>query len=207
MATTLRKTCIIVSIYNLKLLNYVKLSITVPLLPKPRFPISKLYCLIAIIIIHYLLKKLSVGSGSAIKGSPATVTGDPSLFHVGVFKFPAFVAFIQTSDNEARKDRYPNASKLAVHFELTVKSAQRNIDHFCDQLRAPLEYEKSQKGYYYTDPTFQLPIKGSSGIGRKQVLHRAVRLAVRRPWARSTRALCKTCGRRVYQFQSTKGCY
>ena len=61
-------------------------------------------------------------------------------------------------DNEARKDRYPNASKLAVRFELTVKSAQRNIDHFRDRLRAPLEYEKSHKGYYYTDPTFQLPI-------------------------------------------------
>ncbi len=37
-------------------------------------------------------------------------------------------------DNEARKERYPNASKLAEQFELSVKSAQRTIDHFRDRL-------------------------------------------------------------------------
>jgi len=56
-------------------------------------------------------------------------------------------------DNEARKERFPNASKLAEHFELSVKSAQRTIDHFRDRLLAPLEYDRSYKGYYYTDPT------------------------------------------------------
>lgn len=61
-------------------------------------------------------------------------------------------------DNEARKERYPNASKLAEQFELSVKSAQRAIDHFRDRLLAPLEYESSRKGYYYSDPTFQLPV-------------------------------------------------
>jgi predicted DNA-binding transcriptional regulator YafY len=61
-------------------------------------------------------------------------------------------------DHEARKERYPNASKLAEKFELSVKSAQRTIDHFRDRLRAPFEYESSHKGYYYTDPTFQLPV-------------------------------------------------
>jgi predicted DNA-binding transcriptional regulator YafY len=61
-------------------------------------------------------------------------------------------------DNEARKERFPNASKLAEHFELSVKSAQRTIDHFRDRLLAPLEYESSRKGYYYSDPTFQLPV-------------------------------------------------
>ena len=61
-------------------------------------------------------------------------------------------------DNEARRDHFPNATKLAEHFELSVKSAQRAIDHFRDRLLAPLEYEASKKGYYYTDPTFQLPV-------------------------------------------------
>jgi predicted DNA-binding transcriptional regulator YafY len=61
-------------------------------------------------------------------------------------------------DSETRKDRFPNASKLAEKFELSVKSAQRTIDHFRDRLQAPFEYEPSKKGYYYTDPTFQLPI-------------------------------------------------
>lgn len=61
-------------------------------------------------------------------------------------------------DNEARRERYPNASKLAEHFELATKSAQRAIDYFRDRLQAPFEYDSSRKGYYYTDPTFQLPV-------------------------------------------------
>jgi predicted DNA-binding transcriptional regulator YafY len=61
-------------------------------------------------------------------------------------------------DNEARRERYPNAFKLGEHFEIAVKTAQRSIDHFRDRLIAPLEYDKSHKGYFYTDPTFQLPV-------------------------------------------------
>jgi predicted DNA-binding transcriptional regulator YafY len=61
-------------------------------------------------------------------------------------------------DHEARRERYPNAFKLGDHFEISVKTAQRSIDHFRDRLLAPLEYDNSHKGYYYTDPTFQLPV-------------------------------------------------
>lgn len=61
-------------------------------------------------------------------------------------------------DNEARRERFPNASTLAVHSEISTKTAQRSIDYFRDRLQAPLEYEVSRKGYYYTDPTFQLPV-------------------------------------------------
>jgi predicted DNA-binding transcriptional regulator YafY len=61
-------------------------------------------------------------------------------------------------DNEARRERFPNASTLAVQFEISTKTAQRSIDHFRDRLQAPLEYEVSHKGYFYTDPTFQLPV-------------------------------------------------
>jgi predicted DNA-binding transcriptional regulator YafY len=61
-------------------------------------------------------------------------------------------------DNEARRERFPNASKLGEHFEIAPKTAQRSIDHFRDRLLAPLEYDQSHKGYYYTDPTFQLPV-------------------------------------------------
>jgi predicted DNA-binding transcriptional regulator YafY len=61
-------------------------------------------------------------------------------------------------DHEARKERFPNANSLGVHFEIAPKTAQRSIDHFRDRLLAPLEYDKSRKGYFYTDPTFQLPV-------------------------------------------------
>ena len=61
-------------------------------------------------------------------------------------------------DNEARRGRYPNASTLAEQFEIVTKSAQRSIEYFRDRLLAPLEYHPSRKGYYYTDPTFELPV-------------------------------------------------
>ncbi len=61
-------------------------------------------------------------------------------------------------DHEARKERYPNANTLGEHFEIASKTAQRSIDHFRDRLQAPFEYDKSHKGYFYTDPTFQLPV-------------------------------------------------
>jgi predicted DNA-binding transcriptional regulator YafY len=61
-------------------------------------------------------------------------------------------------DNEARHGRYPNATKLADHFETATKTAHRSIDYFRDRLQAPLEYDESRKGYFYIDPSFQLPI-------------------------------------------------
>lgn len=61
-------------------------------------------------------------------------------------------------DNEARHSRFPNATKLAEQFELSTKTAHRSIDYFRDRLQAPLEYDESRKGYFYTDPSFQLPI-------------------------------------------------
>jgi len=61
-------------------------------------------------------------------------------------------------DNEARHGRFPNAAKLAEQFGIATKTAHRSIDYFRDRLQAPLEYDESRKGYFYTDPTFQIPI-------------------------------------------------
>jgi len=52
-------------------------------------------------------------------------------------------------DNQARQRKYPNASKLAVQFELSVKTAQRDIAFMRDRLNCPLLYDKNQKGYLY----------------------------------------------------------
>lgn len=61
-------------------------------------------------------------------------------------------------DSQVRQGSYPNASTMADAFEFDRKTAQRSIDYFRDTLRAPLEYHSSRKGYYYTDPSFQLPV-------------------------------------------------
>ena len=60
-------------------------------------------------------------------------------------------------DQKARTGRYPNATKLAEQFEISVKTAQRDIEFMRDRINCPLVYHKGEKGYYYEDKTFSLP--------------------------------------------------
>lgn len=59
--------------------------------------------------------------------------------------------------SEVKAGRYPNARKLAEEFEISPKTAQMDIEFFRDRLVAPLEYSYRQKGYVYTDDSFELP--------------------------------------------------
>jgi predicted DNA-binding transcriptional regulator YafY len=61
-------------------------------------------------------------------------------------------------DNQVRARKYPNATTLSEQFEISAKTAQRDIDFMRDRLRCPLDYDSSQKGYYYDDETFSLPM-------------------------------------------------
>ena len=61
-------------------------------------------------------------------------------------------------DSQVRQKKYPNTSALANKFEISTKTAQRDIDFMRDRLLCPLEYDASQKGYYYDDETFSLPM-------------------------------------------------
>jgi predicted DNA-binding transcriptional regulator YafY len=61
-------------------------------------------------------------------------------------------------DSHVRRKKYPNATSLAEHFEISSKTSQRDIDFMRDRLYCPLEYDSSQKGYYYSDDTYSLPM-------------------------------------------------
>jgi len=61
-------------------------------------------------------------------------------------------------DDRVRAQKYPNASSLAEKFEVSTKTAQRDIEFMRDRLYCPLEYNKNKKGYYYEDDTFSLPM-------------------------------------------------
>jgi predicted DNA-binding transcriptional regulator YafY len=61
-------------------------------------------------------------------------------------------------DNKVRTGKYPNATSLSGQFEISVKTAQRDIEFMRDRLNCPLSYDKSQKGYLYDDDTFSLPM-------------------------------------------------
>jgi predicted DNA-binding transcriptional regulator YafY len=61
-------------------------------------------------------------------------------------------------DDRVRSKKYPNATSLAERFEISTKTAQRDIDFMRDRLLCPLDYDPSKKGYYYDDDTFSLPM-------------------------------------------------
>lgn len=60
-------------------------------------------------------------------------------------------------DERARSRKFPNATSLAGKFEVSIKTAQRDIEFMRDRLNCPLIYDQREKGYYYGDNTFSLP--------------------------------------------------
>ncbi|MDP8219071.1 MAG: YafY family protein [Candidatus Theseobacter exili] len=58
---------------------------------------------------------------------------------------------------QAKENQFPNAFSLAKKFEISTKTAQRDIEFMRDRIAAPLEYDVSQKGYYCSDKNFELP--------------------------------------------------
>ncbi|MDT8316861.1 MAG: YafY family protein [bacterium] len=58
---------------------------------------------------------------------------------------------------EVECDAYPNAATMARHFEVSIKTAQRDIEFMRDRLCAPLEYVAGKRGYCYTSEGFELP--------------------------------------------------
>jgi predicted DNA-binding transcriptional regulator YafY len=51
-------------------------------------------------------------------------------------------------DHQVRTKKYPNATSLAEKFEISTKTAQRDIDFMRDRLLCPLDYDSSKKGCY-----------------------------------------------------------
>ncbi len=59
--------------------------------------------------------------------------------------------------DEIKQNKHPNARLLAARFEITPKTAQRNIEFLRDRLKAPLRYVPAMRGYGYEDHTWELP--------------------------------------------------
>jgi len=59
--------------------------------------------------------------------------------------------------NEIKQGRYPNTKTLAEKFEITRKTAQRDIEFMRDRLNAPLMYIPGHRGFTYEDHTYDLP--------------------------------------------------
>jgi predicted DNA-binding transcriptional regulator YafY len=58
---------------------------------------------------------------------------------------------------ELRAGRLPNCSTLARTFEISVKTAQRDIDFMRDRLGLPIAYHPTRFGFEYTEPVEHFP--------------------------------------------------
>jgi len=64
---------------------------------------------------------------------------------------------LQWIDREIRDQRYPNCSRIAQEFCISVRQASRDIEYLRYSLHAPIEFFPDKNGYAYTDTRFILP--------------------------------------------------
>jgi predicted DNA-binding transcriptional regulator YafY len=58
--------------------------------------------------------------------------------------------------NQVKSEKYPNSRILAEKFELSQKTAQRDIEFIRDRMRAPLVYVPDKRGYAYEEGAYEL---------------------------------------------------
>ena len=59
-------------------------------------------------------------------------------------------------DKAIRSGKYPNANDLAELAEVNSRTIQRDIEYMRDMYGAPLEYDPTHRGYYYTEANFYI---------------------------------------------------
>ena len=59
--------------------------------------------------------------------------------------------------NLLKDESFPNCTRLAREFEVTIRTMMRDVDFMRDRLRLPIEFDSQRNGYYYTEPVEQFP--------------------------------------------------
>lgn len=54
--------------------------------------------------------------------------------------------------------RYPNGPQLAERLEVNIRTVYRDIDYMRYRLQAPIGFDRTRNGYYYTEEGYVLPI-------------------------------------------------
>jgi predicted DNA-binding transcriptional regulator YafY len=88
-----------------------------------------------------------------------------------------------------KDEKYPNTRHLAEKYEISHRTAQRDIEFMIDRLNAPIEYNHGRKGYFYNDSSFELPSQWFSE-DNIMALALAVRLASAIPDVKIKNKLC-----------------
>ncbi|MBA4388291.1 MAG: hypothetical protein C0404_09945 [Verrucomicrobia bacterium] len=60
-------------------------------------------------------------------------------------------------DKKLKERSYPNCNSIGAEWEVTPKTIQRDLDYMKYELDAPIEYDQTRHGYYYSENNFSLP--------------------------------------------------
>jgi predicted DNA-binding transcriptional regulator YafY len=60
-------------------------------------------------------------------------------------------------DKKIASGNYPNTRQLAEEYETGTATISRDIEFLRDRMGAPIEYDSSRRGYYYSDKSYRLP--------------------------------------------------
>jgi predicted DNA-binding transcriptional regulator YafY len=65
---------------------------------------------------------------------------------------------IMRIDQLLRADEWPNSTNLARDLEVDVRTIRRDVAYLRNQLRAPIRFDPRRNGFYYTEPSYRLPL-------------------------------------------------
>ena len=59
-------------------------------------------------------------------------------------------------DHQIKQKNYPNAARMARHFDISERTAKRDICALSNTIGAPLKYNHTRRGYHYTNASYSL---------------------------------------------------
>jgi len=86
---------------------------------------------------------------------------DPCTGNMAKIKYQAFSRppweRMMRFHNLVQEKSFPNCSRLAEEFEVTLRTIMRDVDFMKCRLNLPIEFDSHRNGYFYTHPVDQFP--------------------------------------------------
>jgi predicted DNA-binding transcriptional regulator YafY len=60
-------------------------------------------------------------------------------------------------DRQIRAGLFPNAERMAAAFQVSRRVVYHDKAFLCDRLGAPIKHDRERNGWYYADPSWELP--------------------------------------------------
>ena len=84
------------------------------------------------------------------------------------------MARIVELDRLIREGFYPSIRRFSKHYEVTERTVRRDLDFLTNTLLAPLAFNPTRKGYYYTE-SWEFPKILTTCANRAQLLYQLVK--------------------------------